>query len=70
MYDTEYVKVGFCEDFEIDVIEWYDEIFSEVKDVTFFEDLILLMDEYFDTSIKKYDVTELMGHGVGFAFFT
>jgi hypothetical protein len=68
LYNTNTVKVGFCEDMEIDVVEWYNDTLADVQDVTFFEELMVLLGKRYNTTIESYDVVELDELGVGYLF--
>lgn len=69
LLNNDYVTVGFCEEMEIDIVEWYDETFSSIKDATHFEEVIPLLNKHLNVTIKDYKVDEIDGLGEGFLFF-
>lgn len=61
-------KTAFDEDFEKDVVEFYDST-SSVVDATDFRDIVPLLNKRFNIQIEKYSVMELNELDVNFVFF-
>lgn len=67
LYPNKNATLGYCEEMEVDTVEFCDED-GEVLDVVLFDDLMLRIGERHNMSIKSFEVLELAPLGVGFLF--
>lgn len=67
IYPNKNATLGYCEDMEVDTVEFCNEN-GDVIDVVLFDDLMLRIGERHNMSIKSFEVLELAPLGVGFLF--
>lgn len=67
-YPNKNASLGYCEEMEVDTVEFYNEEGTEVLDVVLFDDLMLRIGERHNMNIKSFEVLELEPLGVGFLF--
>lgn len=68
VYDYDNVKIGFSEEIEEDVVEWYDETNTILKDFTLIDELLPLMNEKYNVSIQSIEITEYKPLTFGYLF--
>lgn len=68
LFNNENVKIGFSEEFEEDVVEWYNESNTEVIDITFVEELFALMNEKYNVTIESLEIIEYEPLKFGYMF--
>ena len=66
-YPNKNATLGYCEEMEVDTVEFCNEN-GDVIDVVLFDDLMLRIGERHNMSIKSFEVLELAPLGVGFLF--
>lgn len=67
LYPGKNATLGYCEEMEVDTVEFCDEA-GEVLDVVLFDDLMLRISERHNMNIKSFEVLEVAPLGVGFLF--
>lgn len=68
LFNNENVKIGFSEEFEEDVVEWYNESNTEVINITFVEELFALMNEKYNVTIESLEIIEYEPLKFGYMF--
>lgn len=67
LYPNKNASLGYCEEMEVDTVEFCDEN-GEVLDVVLFDDLMHRISQRHNMNIKSFEVLELAPLGVGFLF--
>lgn len=68
LYKNKNVKMSFSEEFEEDVVEWYNEAQTEVVDITFMEELFVLLNEKYNVTIQSLEIIEYEPLKFGYMF--